>query len=171
MDHRNGWRRDAGEPKPVTHLGLFQRVKYDVADSYIQMESHESAPARDGLDWVPRSTVRSRVQVHHRFANAEGKEVAEVPCSHILELLEQYGVGPGRGDAHGEIEILGGARGLEPKFHRVAAFQDPVLVRHSKKPGKEPIEGYLPAKTLQIDPFFTGHPLEAFFQCGAEREA
>jgi hypothetical protein len=29
----------------------------------------------------------------------------------------------------------------------------------------------LPAKTLQIDPFFTGHPLEAFLKRGAERDA
>jgi hypothetical protein len=171
LDHRNGWRRDAREPKPVTHLGLFQWVKYDVADSYVQMELRESAPAHDGLHWVSRSTIRCSVQVRHRLTDAESEEVPSVDGSHILELLEQYGVGPGRGDAHGEIEILGGARGLEPEFHRVAALQDPVLVRRSKKPGKESVEGNLPAKTLQIDPFFAGYPLDAFLKRGAERDA
>lgn len=33
------------------------------------------------------------------------------------------------------------------------------------------MEGYLPAKTLHIGPFFTGHPLDAFLKRGAERDA
>ena len=96
LDHRNGWRRDAREPKPVTHLGLLQRVTYDVADSYVQIELHESAPAHDGFHWVQRSTIRRSVQVHHRLADAECEEVPSVFGSHVLELLEQCGVGPAR---------------------------------------------------------------------------
>lgn len=170
LDHRNGWRQDAREPKPVTHLGLFLWVKHDVSDSYVQMELHEDAPAHNALYWVSRSTIRCSVQVRHRLTDPESEEVPSVYGSYILEFRE-YGVGPSRCASHGEIEILGGACGLEPKFHRVAAFQNPIFVRRSKKPGKESIEGYLPAKTLQIDPFFTGRALDAFLEGGAERDA
>src|SRR5947207_2554552 len=57
LNHRNDGRRDAREPKPVTHVGQFQRIKNGVADSYVQMELHERSPAHDGFHRVPRSTI------------------------------------------------------------------------------------------------------------------
>jgi hypothetical protein len=148
LNHRNGWRQDAREPEPVTHMSLFKRIKNYVADSNVQMELHECASAHAGLNGVASSTIGSAVQVHHCLTNTEREEVAEIHSSSILDLLQKEIVATGWRNSHGEIEVLGGACGLEPKFHCIAAFQDPVCVRPAKKPGEEPIEGYLPAKPL-----------------------
>jgi hypothetical protein len=148
LDHRNRWRQDAREAEPVTHMSLFKRIKNHVTDSNVKMKLHEGAPAHEGLNWVARSTIWSAVQVHHRLTNSEREEVAEVRGPGILDLLQQDVVATGWRNSHGEIEILGGARGLEPEFHGITAFQDPVCIRPEKKPGEESIKGYLPAQPL-----------------------
>ena len=40
-----------------------------------------------------------------------------------------------------------------------------------KQSGEETIKGNLPSQALQIDAIFTGDPLEALFESGAESEA
>jgi hypothetical protein len=148
LNHWNGWRQNAREPEPITHMSLFKRIKNYVTDSNVQMELHECASAHDGLNRVARSTIGSSVQIHHRLPDTEREEVAEIHGSSILDLLQKDVVATGWRNSYGEIEILGGARGLEPEFHCVAAFQDPARIRPKKKPGEEPIEGYLPSKPL-----------------------
>jgi len=91
--------RDAAPHGPCPIPGTWDRPapaegKVDVADFCIQMELHESAPAHAGRQWVPRSTMRRSVQVHRRLTDAESEKVPSVYGSQILELLEQYGVGP-----------------------------------------------------------------------------
>ncbi len=88
LNHRNGWRQDAREPEPVTHMSLFKRIKNYVTDSNVQMELHEGASAHEGLNWVARSTIWSAVQVHHRLTDTEREEVAEIHGSGILDLLQ-----------------------------------------------------------------------------------
>ena len=127
--------------------------------------SHASAPVPADQDGVSRSTIGSAVQVHHRLTNAEREEVAAPVSS---SSFQQSVVTSRWRHSHGEIKILGGARRLEPEFHRVAAFQDQVCIRRSKKPGKEPIEGHQPAKPLEFDPVLARHAPEAFLKCGAE---
>ena len=69
----NGWRQNAREPKPVTHMSLFKRIKNYVTDSNVKMKLHEGASAHEGINGVARSTIWSAVQVHHRHTDTEGE--------------------------------------------------------------------------------------------------
>jgi hypothetical protein len=171
LDHGDrGW-SNAGETKPVAHPGSFRRLKNDVTNSDVQMELDESSPVHDRLDWIPRSTIGSTVGVHHRFANSVMEEISGVFGTRILKLFEQPVAATGLCNSHGEIQIPGGTRCLEPEFHCVAALQNPICGRNREKPGEEPVERDFSTQALQIDSFFAGNSLSAFFQPGAECEA
>ena len=38
LDHRDRWRSNSGETKPIAHAGLLRRIKNDVTNSDVRME-------------------------------------------------------------------------------------------------------------------------------------
>ncbi len=137
-------------------------------NSDVQMELDEGPSAHDRFDRISRSTIGSPIKVHHRVANSIAEEVAGILRTDILELFDKSVAATGLCSSHGEIEIPGGARCLEPEFHCVAALQNPFRARTGKEPGKEPVKCDLSPQALQIDSFFAGNPLETLLQCGAQ---
>jgi hypothetical protein len=90
LDHGNVWRRNTSQAKPVTHSGLLRRVKNDVTSADIEMKLHESTSAHHGINRISRSTIRSSVQVHHRFTNSVMEVIANICGPRVLKLFEQY---------------------------------------------------------------------------------
>src|SRR5215471_12692513 len=171
LNHRDCRRSNSGETQPVAHSGLFRWIHDDIANTDIQMELNEGPPVHDRLDRIPRSTIGSTVEVHRWFPDSIPEEFAGIRGARVLELFEEPAALDGVRGSRCEIEIPGGSGGLEPQFHGVAALQDPVCAIARKQSGKETIESYLSAETLQIDPFFECNSLEPLLKSGTKRAA
>jgi len=53
----------------------------------------------------------------------------------------------------GQVEIFGGSCPVVPHFEGVAALQDPIIpawLRRVEHPSEQPVEGNLPAQTLEV---------------------
>ena len=153
-----------------SRIRLFRRIKNDVTNSDIQVEFDKGTLVHGRFDRIPRSAIGSAVELHYRFTNSVMEIVTGTFRTCILKLFEQSVAATGLCNSHREIEIPGGTRCLEPEFHCVAALQNPVCGRRAK-PGEESVKCDLSAQALQVDSLFARYALEAFLQCGAEREA
>ena len=72
----------------------------------------------------------------------------------------------------GQVEILGRPCPVESHLQGVAAFEDPAIscgLRRIEHARQEPIEGHLPAETMQINSVATRPFVEPFLERGPKR--
>jgi hypothetical protein len=96
---------------------MLRRIKHNIADSNVQVKLREGSLRHHCIHRISGPAIRSASEVHRGRADSERKEVIQVTLSSLLEEIEHLLPRGRRRCAHGEVEILCGARNPETKFH------------------------------------------------------
>jgi len=155
-------------------LDAFERLDDFVSDAEVDVKLHERSTIETGIDWKTRAAFWSLIQFGHRLAHDECEEVGQLDRRCELEAFsERDRVSHASLNApDGQVEVFCRPGHVESHLERIAAFENPTVacrlgwIEHACK---EPIEGHLPAQTMQIDSITTRTFVEPHLQCVSKR--